>query len=1019
MSFRTFLLLTGRLALALFLLVSPLFAMAQPGGGAILAPGGRYQQNQYSSHVYFEKPDAHPCTAQFLWRFGDGDSSQNCNPVHLYATDGTYPITLLVSDQFGQDTFVDVITVGIPKPNARFRLSPQFQNLIELESSTAEDETWDPAWNGLTQAWDIGGNQSVGTSASVPFGATGTFTSAKLTATNGAGESDTYEKLVYKGYSKDFPTKHHGQCTRSAHFTPMEWIDKDYVFVGDADGDRIHDSVTSGDILLYYHIPKSFSHPQIRLLIETELGGRIDRFSRYITVVSARNVDSLSIRRLITRPYILYIDDDTPKDAYTSQSSGTMNLDPTDLVRTLKIRDQGTDNCPGFGLSHDFPFGAGISIGILGAGRDNHIAFAGHRERVCDTANFAGYLGETYFDFTGEVVDSACNYDLDSTNFMTDLHGIGASHSAVLTSQAYGHMKGGISPKSEYFYLKVTSTTPTSSKTRKSDVIEAMDWVITSMEKDYSVNVVVCDFNLREPSDGKDAVSAIFHVATRFGLLCIAGTGFEGGAGITAPAAAGGVIAVAPAVTGSCNTSYSIPPAAGTAATSSEYWAKPDLSAPANILGASHESRLKFDQPSLSSEVSAMVLAGLIAPSCEIRSDLTNDKVKLLATVSALPTPQARETEGHGRFDGEAFRNKLYDLNTSGVVYDLGFSQNINSDTLRYRHLSNNVRLVNLDDKMAGDPMPRIKSSDTLVMEVRVENRGTNDYPGNQEDGLVKIGFHQFGPSSISILSDDITRMIPFVAAGDEATIVFEVPVNFSTDALCISAEIICLGDTSAGNNQAKRNDYRIQVPEETTDFLVPVYYNVPFGGYLDVEIRKEERTSNRTSDSTGCFTIASSDTGGIVCPADLPRWIWHTITYQGESARTSRCSTDFEFTFVDKNHPLNPGEAGCAYLGGYRLRVFSDGATSTREPTSFQIQVYPNPTQGSFKLSFLPSEHGIASISLFDMVGKPLGKWEVDVLSAVKKEVPLDLADFPAGTYFVQVSSGGVTQVKKVIKMN
>lgn len=48
----------------------------------------------------------------FVWDFGDGNSSSITNPVHTYQSPGNYIVTLRASNCFSQDTIANIITVG-------------------------------------------------------------------------------------------------------------------------------------------------------------------------------------------------------------------------------------------------------------------------------------------------------------------------------------------------------------------------------------------------------------------------------------------------------------------------------------------------------------------------------------------------------------------------------------------------------------------------------------------------------------------------------------------------------------------------------------------------------------------------------------------------------------------------------------------------------------------------------------------------------------------------------------------
>lgn len=63
----------------------------------------------------------------YLWDFGDGESSTEENPTHVYAQDGSYEVSLTAtSDMCGSDIYSETVvinTVGIPETSARKKLS--------------------------------------------------------------------------------------------------------------------------------------------------------------------------------------------------------------------------------------------------------------------------------------------------------------------------------------------------------------------------------------------------------------------------------------------------------------------------------------------------------------------------------------------------------------------------------------------------------------------------------------------------------------------------------------------------------------------------------------------------------------------------------------------------------------------------------------------------------------------------------------------------------------------------------
>jgi PKD repeat protein len=50
--------------------------------------------------------------ASYLWNFGDGTTSTDANPVHSYTADGSYVVTLIISNGCGSDTSTQNVTVS-------------------------------------------------------------------------------------------------------------------------------------------------------------------------------------------------------------------------------------------------------------------------------------------------------------------------------------------------------------------------------------------------------------------------------------------------------------------------------------------------------------------------------------------------------------------------------------------------------------------------------------------------------------------------------------------------------------------------------------------------------------------------------------------------------------------------------------------------------------------------------------------------------------------------------------------
>jgi PKD repeat protein len=106
----------------------------------------------------------------WAWNFGDGESSNEQNPQHIYAENGTYTVSLLVTNDYGEDSHVitDFVTVSMPD-------SPTVTN---GESCGAGEMTLEASADGTIEWYDapVDGNLiQTGNSLTDMFDATTNF----------------------------------------------------------------------------------------------------------------------------------------------------------------------------------------------------------------------------------------------------------------------------------------------------------------------------------------------------------------------------------------------------------------------------------------------------------------------------------------------------------------------------------------------------------------------------------------------------------------------------------------------------------------------------------------------------------------------------------------------------------------------------------------------------------------------------------------------------------------------------
>ena len=68
-----------------------------------------------SGEVSFED-DSYGQPSNWLWDFGDGNTSLLENPIHTYLNEGTYDVSLFVSNSLGQDSILILSLIHISEP---------------------------------------------------------------------------------------------------------------------------------------------------------------------------------------------------------------------------------------------------------------------------------------------------------------------------------------------------------------------------------------------------------------------------------------------------------------------------------------------------------------------------------------------------------------------------------------------------------------------------------------------------------------------------------------------------------------------------------------------------------------------------------------------------------------------------------------------------------------------------------------------------------------------------------------
>ncbi|MGY1664221.1 PKD domain-containing protein, partial [Geodermatophilus sp. SYSU D00705] len=132
----------------------------------------------------------------YAWTFGDGSTATGAQATHTYATTGTYPVTLTVTDDRGATaTTQRQVSVLAPPPNqlptAVFTTAP-LGLVVAVDGAGSSD----PDGRIASHAWDFGdGQRGTGVTASHTYAAAGTYT-VRLTVTDERGGTATTTRSV-------------------------------------------------------------------------------------------------------------------------------------------------------------------------------------------------------------------------------------------------------------------------------------------------------------------------------------------------------------------------------------------------------------------------------------------------------------------------------------------------------------------------------------------------------------------------------------------------------------------------------------------------------------------------------------------------------------------------------------------------------------------------------------------------------------------------------------------------------
>jgi len=178
------------------------------------------------------------------WEFGDGTTSTEQNPVHQYSDDGTFQITLNVTDSRGSYSIAElsIFIVNTP-PQAEFSFTPD--QPIENEPVSFIDTSIDHDGTIISWLWGFGDGSNSNEQYPIHLYTTQGIYTVMLTVTDNDGAIDTVSQTVevlHQNQPPNIPTIPSG--------TQSGFIDKSYDFstlATDPENDQIYYQWNWGD----------------------------------------------------------------------------------------------------------------------------------------------------------------------------------------------------------------------------------------------------------------------------------------------------------------------------------------------------------------------------------------------------------------------------------------------------------------------------------------------------------------------------------------------------------------------------------------------------------------------------------------------------------------------------------------------------------------------------------------------------------------------------------------------------
>lgn len=166
------------------------------------------------------------------------------------------------------------------------------------------------------------------------------------------------------------------------------------------------------------------------------------------------------------------------------------------------------------------------------------------------------------------------------------------------------------------------------------------------------------------------------------------------------------------------------------------------------------------------------------------------------------------------------------------------------------------------------------------------------------------------------------------------------------------------------------------------------------------------------------------NESTGFICGSNIIlKTVNRGITWTFNLFDTNNYSPFYNINFVNENTGFVVGEKEYGVVSGLILKTTNGGNTigikpiSTEIPRNFSLsQNYPNPFNPASKIKFDIPKLSFTVIKIFNILGEEISVLANETLKPGAYEIEWDASNYPSGTYFYRLQSGGYMETKKMV---